>query len=123
MSVYTMKSDMILEKDGSRILNISEFSFEGTYYKPSEPLKFLITEESEGWLFHIHPQKSLQFKQESCKLKKDEKMTRKQYSGESLCPIRGLPVKGKSFSHYGQGGVVNISVPLCFFIRSVKVCP
>ena len=51
MSIYTMKSDMILEKDGSRILNISEFSFEGTYYKPSEPVKFLITEEPEGWMY------------------------------------------------------------------------
>ena len=51
MSVYAMKSDMILENDGSHILNINEFSFEGTYYKPSDPVKFLITEEPEGWMF------------------------------------------------------------------------
>ncbi len=42
---------MILEKDGSRILEVSEFTFEGTYYKPAELIRFLITEEPEGWLF------------------------------------------------------------------------
>jgi hypothetical protein len=51
MSVYSMKSDMTLEKDGSRLLMVCEFTFEGVFYKPAEPVKFLITEEPEGWLF------------------------------------------------------------------------
>jgi hypothetical protein len=42
---------MILEKDGSRILEVSEFTFEGNFYKPAEAIKFLITEEPDGWLF------------------------------------------------------------------------
>jgi hypothetical protein len=46
-----MKSNMSLETDGSRILEVSEFTFEGTYYKPVEPVNFLITEEPDGWLF------------------------------------------------------------------------
>jgi len=51
MSVYSLKSDMSLEKDGSRILEVSEFTFEGVFYKPKNPIKFLITEEPDGWLF------------------------------------------------------------------------
>jgi hypothetical protein len=37
-------------KGGSKLLEITGFSFENKYYKPAEPISFFVVDESDGWV-------------------------------------------------------------------------
>jgi hypothetical protein len=40
-----------IRKDGSHVLEIKDFIFEGKFYKPQTPVKFQISEEAEGYIY------------------------------------------------------------------------
>jgi len=49
---YSYTGKFKQQDDGSSLLEVREFEYYGKYYKPPEPLKFIITQrpEGDGWI-------------------------------------------------------------------------
>jgi hypothetical protein len=48
IGTYSFKGDFRQQKDDFIILIVSEFSYDGKYYRPSNPLYFIIQDRNEG---------------------------------------------------------------------------